>query len=111
MIDVKLCHINFIHYTFAALFNILIAMFKQSQLCNISGHHASEPMTMGTPTSPTSPGHTSQYLPSYLLGDSMSHAVSVSFIFYNKRHPDLDKSTPPLAFVSESSGQRAKNNQ
>ncbi|XP_060576796.1 nucleoporin NUP35-like [Ruditapes philippinarum] len=40
------------------------------------GHHASEPMTMGTPTSPTSPGHTSQYLPSYLLGDSMSHAVS-----------------------------------
>lgn len=37
---------------------------------------ALEPMAMGTPTSPTSPGHQSQYLPSYLLGDSMSHAVS-----------------------------------
>ncbi|XP_052257154.1 nucleoporin NUP35-like isoform X4 [Dreissena polymorpha] len=36
-------------------------------------------MAMGsTPTSPTSPmpGHSSQYLPSYLLGDSMSHGVS-----------------------------------
>ncbi|XP_045175664.1 nucleoporin NUP35-like isoform X1 [Mercenaria mercenaria] len=42
----------------------------------VAGHHGSEPMTMGTPTSPTSPGHTSQYLPSYLLGDSMTHSVS-----------------------------------
>jgi len=31
---------------------------------------------MGTPTSPTSPG--TGYLPSYLLGESTSHAVSVS---------------------------------
>ncbi|KAL4225629.1 Nucleoporin nup35 [Mactra antiquata] len=45
---------------------------------DIIGHHTSEPMSMGTPTSPLSPvsGHQSQYLPSYLLGDSMSHSVS-----------------------------------
>lgn len=39
------------------------------------GHH-NESMTLGSPTSPTSPlpGHQSQFLPSYLLGDSMTHS-------------------------------------
>lgn len=42
------------------------------------GHHSTEPMTMGTPTSPTSPGSQSQFLPSYLLGESFSHSHTAS---------------------------------
>ena len=41
-----------------------------------SGHH-NESMNLGSPTSPVNPlGHQSQFLPSYLLGESMSHSVS-----------------------------------
>ncbi|KAL3841974.1 hypothetical protein ACJMK2_020050 [Sinanodonta woodiana] len=40
-------------------------------------HGGAEPMAMGSPASPHA-GHQSQFLPGFLLGDSMSHSASMS---------------------------------
>nr|XP_022343203.1 nucleoporin NUP53-like [Crassostrea virginica] len=48
-------------------------MFSSSQVFDVHGSSGVEPMTMGSPTSPTSP-HQSQFLPSFLMGESIHHS-------------------------------------
>ncbi|WAR03448.1 NUP35-like protein [Mya arenaria] len=73
------------------------------------GHHGSEPMAMGTPTSPVSPGsgHTSQYLPSYLLGDSMSHSPVSSRLWSGGSGSPPRSSHRPSSLTSQSSSHHA----
>lgn len=51
-----------------------------SKFLFFTGSSGVEPMTMGSPTSPTSP-HQTPFLPSFLMGESIHHSVCVALIF------------------------------
>lgn len=68
------------------------------------GHH-SESMNVGSPMSPTSPlaaGHQSQFLPSFLLGDSISHSP-VSRLWSSASHSPPKSVHRPSSLTSPNS--------